>query len=143
LTIKVGRKNHSVLMKDFQENVMLGTILHIDFFEVTKGETLRTNVPVVLVGNPAGAKFGGVLDQVTHEIEVECLPKDLPRAIEVDVTELQLNESIHSGSIVLPKGVKFLHSEEFTIASVKSVKEVVLAEDVAEEEVAEEVTETE
>ncbi|MDC7245948.1 MAG: 50S ribosomal protein L25 [Sphaerochaetaceae bacterium] len=143
LTIKVGRKNHSVLMKDFQEDVMLGKILHVDFFEVTKGETLRTNVPVVLVGNPAGAKFGGVLDQVTHELEVECLPKDLPRAIEVDVTELELNESIHTGSVVLPKGVKFVHSEDLTIASVKGVKEVILATDEEEEAEVEAETESE
>ena len=143
LTIKVGRKNHSVLMKDFQEDVMLGKILHVDFFEVTKGETLRTNVPVVLVGNPAGAKFGGVLDQVTHELEVECLPKDLPRAIEVDVTELELNESIHTGSVVLPKGVKFVHSEDLTIASVKGVKEVILATDEEEEAKVEAETESE
>jgi len=141
LTIKVGRKNHSVLMKDFQENVMLGKVLHVDFFEVTKGEALRTNVPVVLVGNPKGAKFGGVLDQVAHELEVECLPKDLPRAIEVDVSDLDLNDSIHSGSVVLPKGVKFASSEEITIASVKGVKEVILASD--EEEAVEDEAETE
>jgi large subunit ribosomal protein L25 len=135
LTIKIGRKNHSVLMKDFQENVMLGKILHVDFFEVTKGEALRTHVSVVLHGNPDGAKFGGVLEQVTHEIEVECLPKDLPEHIVVDVTKLGLNESIHVASLAIPEGVKVLTNGETTIASVKGVKEVVAAPETEETEV--------
>ncbi len=141
LTIKVGRKNYSVLMKDFQENVMLGKVLHVDFFEVTKGEVLRTHVSVVLVGNPVGAKFGGVLEQITHEIEVECLPKDLPQSIEVDVSSLNINESVHIAQVVVPAGVKFLHTQDMTIATVKGVKEVVAASD--EEESEEEVEEAE
>lgn len=135
LTIKIGRKNHSVLMKDFQENVMLGKILHVDFFEVTKGEVLRTHVSVVLHGNPDGAKFGGVLEQVTHEIEVECLPKDLPEHIVVDVTKLGLNESIHVSSLAIPEGVKVLTHGDTTIASVKGVKEVIAAPETGETEV--------
>lgn len=135
LTIKIGRKNHSVLMKDFQENVMLGKILHVDFFEVTKGEVLRTHVSIVLHGNPDGAKFGGVLEQVTHEIEVECLPKDLPENIVVDVTKLGLNESIHVASLEVPEGVKILTNGDTTIASVKGVKEVIAAPETVETEV--------
>ena len=134
LTIKVGRKNHSVLMKDYQENVMKGTIYHIDFYEVTKGEVLRANVPVVLHGNPVGAKFGGVLEQVTHELEVECLPKDLPEHIEVDVSKLGLNESVHLGMVAKIDGVRFMLADETTIATVKGVKEVVTAEEGEEEE---------
>ena len=135
LTIKIGRKSHSVLMKDFQENVMLGKILHVDFFEVTKGEVLRTHVSIVLHGNPDGAKFGGVLEQVTHEIEVECLPKDLPEHIVVDVTKLGLNESIHVASLEVPEGVKILTNGDTTIASVKGVKEVIAAPETVETEV--------
>ena len=133
LTIKVGRKNHSVLMKDYQENVMKGIIMHVDFYEVTKGEVLRANVPVVLQGNPEGAKFGGVLEQVAHEIEVECLPKDLPEHIVIDVSGLGLNESIHLGMVTVPEGVRFLVDEDTTIATVKGVKEVVTVEEGEEE----------
>ncbi len=129
-------------MKDFQENVMLGKVLHVDFFEVTKGEVLRANVSVVLTGNPEGAKFGGVLEQITHEIEVECLPKDLPKSIEVDVSHLNLNESVHIDEVTAPEGVKFLHAEDMTIATVKGVKEVITASD-ADQELEEEVEEAE
>jgi large subunit ribosomal protein L25 len=134
LTIKVGRKNHSVLMKDYQENVMKGIILHVDFYEVTKGEVLRANVPIVLTGNPEGAKFGGVLEQVAHDIEVECLPKDLPEHLEVDVSKLGLNDSVHLGMLVAPEGVRFLLPEDTTIATVKGVKEVVSATEGEEED---------
>jgi large subunit ribosomal protein L25 len=136
LTIKVGRKSHSVLMKDYQENVMRGQIQHIDFFEVTKGETLRTRVPVVLHGNPDGAKFGGVLEQVTHDVEVECVPSALPEHFTVDVTKLGLNESVLVGQLVLPEGVKVLTHADVTIANVKGVKEVVSAPETEEAEVA-------
>ena len=136
LTIKVGRKSHSVLMEDYQENVMRGQIQHIDFFEVTKGETLRTRVPVVLHGNPDGAKFGGVLEQVTHDVEVECVPSALPEHFTVDVTKLGLNESVLVGQLVLPEGVKVLTHADVTIANVKGVKEVVSAPETEEAEVA-------
>jgi large subunit ribosomal protein L25 len=134
LTVKVGRKNHTVLMKDYQENVMKGTILHVDFYEVTKGEVLRTHVPVVLQGNPEGAKFGGVLEQVTYELEVECLPKDLPEHIEIDVSGLGLNDSVHLGMVAVPEGVRFLVDEDTTIATVKGVKEVITVDEGEEEE---------
>jgi large subunit ribosomal protein L25 len=127
LAIKVGKKSYSVLMKDFQENVMLGKILHVDFFEVTSDEVLRTRVTIILQGNPVGARMGGILDQVTHDIEIECLPKDLPGSIIVDVSALELNASIHLSDIAIPENVKVLTPLKTTIASVKSVKEEVVA----------------
>jgi large subunit ribosomal protein L25 len=134
LTVKVGRKNHSVLMKSYQENAMLGKVLHVDFFEVTKGEALRTRVPVVLHGNPEGAKFGGVLEQMMHEIEVECLPSVLPEHIVVDISKLGLNESVHVANLVVPEGVKVLTPADATVANVKGVKEVVTAVETEETE---------
>lgn len=125
LEVKVGRKKHTVLMKAFQENILQGLILHVDFFEVTAGETLRTRVPIVLHGNPEGAKHGGVLEQVSFEVEVESLPKDLPQNISVDVSSLDLNESIQVENLEVPEGVKILTHADVTIASVKSVREEV------------------
>ena len=78
LKIAVGRKHYEVLLKDYQEDLMRGEIKHVDFYEVTRGQSLRTLVAVVLKGSPIGTREGGVLDQVLHEIEIECLPKDLP-----------------------------------------------------------------
>ncbi len=137
LTLKIGRKKRLVLMKALQENVLLDQINHVDFFEVTTDEVLRANVPIVLEGNPEGAKFGGVLEQGAYEIEVECLPLDLPHNIVVDVTALGLNESITVGDLELPEGVKALTAEEGIIASVNIIREEVAEEDeVDDEEVA-------
>ena len=129
LTIKVGRKSHSVLMKDYQENILKGSVLHVDFFEVTKGEVLRTRVPVHLTGSPEGGKFGGILEQVSFEIEVECLPSDLPPSITVDVSALGLNESIRVSEIEIAPEVKVLTHHDVTIATVKGVKEEVAVEE--------------
>ncbi|MGI6432738.1 MAG: 50S ribosomal protein L25 [Sphaerochaetaceae bacterium] len=148
LNLKIGRKTHSVLMKELQENVLLGKILHVDFFEVSKDEVVRTRVQILLTGHPEGAKFGGVLEQVTHEIEIECLPADLPRNLSLDVSSLNLNESLQVGHLELPSGVKALTATDVTLATVKSIKEEVVEEEeemereaIATEEAAEEESE--
>lgn len=122
LKITVGKKSYEVLMKDYQENLLRGEIKHVDFFEVTRGHVLRTKLGIVLNGTPAGVRDGGVLDQVLYEVEIECLPKDLPAALEVDVTSLHINQSISLNDITAPAGVKLLDDLSKTIASVKAVK---------------------
>ncbi len=122
LKISVGKKQYECLMKDYQENLMIAEIKHVDFYEVTRGHALRTLVSIVLKGNPVGTKEGGVLDQVMHEVEIECLPKDLPAALEADVSSMKINQSLHLKDVVVPAGVKVLDDLSKTIASVKGVK---------------------
>lgn len=133
LEITVGDKKYECLMKDYQENLMKGQIKHVDFYEVTRGHLLRTKVTLTLEGNPIGTREGGVLDQVVYEIEIECLPKDLPQTITANVAGLKLNQVLHLKDIALPLGVKLLEDASMTIASVKSVKEDVVAAAAVEE----------
>lgn len=140
LKISVGKKNYECLLKDYQEDLMKGEIKHVDFFEVTRGHALRTLVSIVLKGNPVGTKEGGVLDQVIHEVEIECLPKDLPEALEANVSALKINQSIHLKDLIIPANVKILDDLSKTVASVKGVKAEVAAP-VAEAVVAEPVAE--
>jgi len=135
LKISVGKKSYECLMKDYQENLMRAEIKHVDFFEVTRGQVLRTLVSIVLKGNPVGTKEGGVLDQVMHEVEIECFPKDLPAALEADVTSLKINQSLHLKDVVIPANVKVLDDLAKTVASVKGVKAEAVAP-AAEEAVA-------
>ena len=72
-----GEGEHRVFVKSFQEDLLRNCIHHIDFFEVTAGHTVRTHVRIELEGMPQGCRDGGVLDQVIHEVEIECLPKAL------------------------------------------------------------------
>ncbi|MGH0052381.1 MAG: 50S ribosomal protein L25 [Sphaerochaetaceae bacterium] len=122
LKITVGRKHYEVLLKDYQEDLMRGEIKHVDFYEVTRGQALRTMVSIVLKGSPIGTREGGVLDQVLHEIEIECLPKDLPEAIEADVTHLEINQALHLRDMAFPSNIKVMDDLSKTVASVKGVK---------------------
>ncbi len=127
LKISVGKKSYEVLMKEYQENLMRGEIKHVDFYEVTRGQVLRTVVSIILKGSPVGTREGGVLDQVMHEVEIECLPKDLPESFEADVSSLKINQVLHLKDIAIPASIKVLDDMNKTVASVKGVKAEVVA----------------
>lgn len=122
ITLDVEGQKHMVFVKTFQENLLKGIVNHIDFYEVTAGEKVRTHVGIELVGNPVGVRNGGVLEQVLHEIDVECLPKDLPSIIQVDVSALDINDAVRVVQIVVADGVKIHTPEDETVATVKAVK---------------------
>ncbi|NBK21048.1 MAG: 50S ribosomal protein L25 [Spirochaetia bacterium] len=132
LKIVVGKTKYECLMKAYQENLIRGEIKHVDFYEVTRGQVLRAMVNIVLTGSPIGTHEGGVLEQVMHEVEIECLPENLPDTIHADVSKLGLNEVLHLSEVVFPENVKVLEELNRTVASVKAVKEEVV-EEVAEE----------
>jgi len=119
---------HEVLVKDYQRDNLTGQILHVDFYEFEKGKALRTRVPVRLTGNPVGVKEGGILESLLHALEVECLPKDLPEEITLDISELGLDRAMHVRDIVLPDGVRAIPAPDQVICLVAHRK--------AEEEVA-------
>ena len=122
ITINVEDKEYEVLVKDFQENVLLGQITHIDFFEVERGKVLKTRIPVILTGASAGVKEGGLLEHRLHEIDIECLPKDIPEKIEIDISELEIGDSIHVSDLELIDNVKILNFLEQAVVSVTTVK---------------------
>ena len=122
ISINVDGKDYEVLVKDSQENMILGKITHIDFFEVERGKVLKTRIPVILTGASVGVKEGGLLEQHMHEIDIECLPKDIPVKIELDITELQLGESIHISDLKMADEVKILNSMDQSIVGVTTVK---------------------
>ena len=132
ISLSFEGKNRDVLLKDFQDDVLTGKIVHIDFYEVEKDRALRTNVPVRLLGTAAGVRDGGVIDQGLHRIEVECLPKDIPEQITVDVSTLNVGDSIHVRDITPPSGVRFVNGGEQVVVSVIYIKEEVAAPAAAE-----------
>ncbi|MCK5200250.1 MAG: 50S ribosomal protein L25, partial [Spirochaetales bacterium] len=134
ITINVEDKEYEVLVKDFQENMMLGQLTHIDFFEVERGKTLKTRIPVYLTGTSIGVKEGGLLEHRLHEIDIECLPKDIPEKIEIDITELLVGESIHVSDLTVIEAVKILNFLEQVVVSVTTVKAEVEPE-IEEEEI--------
>jgi large subunit ribosomal protein L25 len=130
--VEVDGKSYDAFVKDTQRNIIDGNILHIDFYEVESGIALRAKVSIILHGNPIGVREGGMLENPVHEIEVECLPKDLPERIELDVSSLKANQSIHVRDIPLADGVKLISNADQVVALVKFAKAEVVAP-VAEE----------
>jgi len=120
--VDVDGKTYDAFVKDMQRNIIDGNILHIDFYEVESGVVLRAKVSLHLFGNPVGVREGGMLENPLHEIEIECLPKDLPRRIEIDVSGLKANQSLHVRDIPLGEGVRLLSNPDQVIALVKFAK---------------------
>jgi large subunit ribosomal protein L25 len=133
--VEVEGKSYDAFVKDTQRSITEGLIMHVDFYEVESGVALRAHVSLHLIGNPAGVREGGVLESPLHEIEVECLPKDLPERIEVDISELKVNQSLHVRDLKLGDGVRLLSNEDQVVALVKFAREEAAAP-VAEEAVA-------
>lgn len=132
INLQVGDKAYDVLVKDFQEDILKGRITHIDFYEIERGKLLRTNVPIHTTGTPMGVREGGILETMLYTIEVECLPKDIPANIEIDVTGLDIGGSIHVRDIEPPENVKFLVPDDYLVVSViapRSVEELIAGEE--------------
>jgi large subunit ribosomal protein L25 len=132
VNINVDGKSYDAFVKDAQRNILDGNILHIDFYEVESGVVLRAKVSLVMHGNPIGVREGGMLETPLHEIEVECLPKDLPERIEIDISGLKANHSIHVRDIPLAQGVRLLSNPDQVVALVKFAKIEVVAAPEAE-----------
>jgi len=112
--------NRLALIKDVQHAAIGGGVLHVDFNEVDANVAIRATIPVEAVGEAAGIKTGGVLEQSLRALHLECLPKDLPETITVDVSALNVGDAIHVKDIQLPAGVVALDEPELTVLHVAS-----------------------
>ena len=120
--VEVENKSYEAFVKATQRNIIDGKILHIDFYEVESGVALRAKVSLIFLGNPIGVREGGMLETPLHEIEIECLPKDLPERIEIDIPGLKANQSLHVRDIPLAAGVKLISNPDQVYALVKFAK---------------------
>jgi large subunit ribosomal protein L25 len=108
-----------VLMREVQLHPVSGDVLHVDFYEVDLTERLAVSVPLHFIGKPAGVVDGGILQPILREIEVECLPTEIPEFIEVDVSALGIHEAIHVSDLTLPEGVTPTGEAGLTIVTVQ------------------------
>ncbi|TNC81313.1 MAG: 50S ribosomal protein L25 [Oleiphilus sp.] len=108
LTIKYGDKEESAILKDLQRHPSRGDVMHADFMRVSKNQAIHVNVPLHFINEEAcvGVKMGGgIVSHQMVEVEIICLPGDLPEFIEVDMLEVELDTIVHLTDLVLPKGV--------------------------------------
>ena len=108
LTLKIGEQRQDVILKDLQRHPSKPFILHADFQRVRATEKLRTNIPVHFINEEicAGVKMGGAISHHITDVEVVCLPADLPEYIEVDVAALEIGDSVPLSGLVMPDGVE-------------------------------------
>jgi len=106
-----------VMVKDLQIDPLQRTALHTDFYEVTMDEMVTVEVPIHLVGKAEGTKVGGILEQIRRTIQIQCLPGDIPKAIDVDVSPLKIGDSIHVQGLEVEKA-RIIFETNFTIATV-------------------------
>ncbi|MEI6351422.1 MAG: 50S ribosomal protein L25 [Verrucomicrobiota bacterium] len=111
-----GSDNRMALIQEVQHHAVTGKVLHVDFHGVSANEEIESSIPVEPIGEAIGVKsYGGILEQLSRSVSIKCLPKDLPEVINVDVSGLNIGESIHVKDLQLPAGVTAADDAEVTI----------------------------
>jgi large subunit ribosomal protein L25 len=123
--LKVGDQTQAAILKDVQRHPYKNAIVHIDFQRVEDNQKIRISIPLHFVGaavSPGVKSQGGIVSHMRNEVEVSCLPKDLPEFIEVDLSALSLNESIHMSQLKIPDGVELvaLAKEDAAVVAIHS-----------------------
>jgi len=144
LNIKVGEKSQAAIVKDIQRHPAKPIIMHIDLQRIVEDEVIKMNVPIHYVGGdvaPGVKTGGGSVSQLRTDVEIQCLPKDLPEYFEVDISELELDAMLHLSDIKLPEGVEIPElaqgpEHDHAIVSIHVIKVAVIEEEVEGEEAA-------
>lgn len=135
--LQVDGDTSPVLIREVQRHPFRPDILHVDFFRIRADEKIRVEVPLRLTGKSVGVEEGGILQQSKHEIEVECLPGDIPEFFELDVSALDVGDSLHVGDLATG-GVTVLEELDLTLCSVVPPTVVAVEEEEVEEPLLEE-----
>ncbi len=132
-----GQKTpHHAVLKDYQQHPLRGTITHVDFHEVRLDRPIQATVIAQLVGEAPGAKVGGVVQQVAREFRVEALPSAIPEHIEVDISGLELGDTLRLQDVEEIEGVTFLDPPDTVVANCSSPRGLTEAEEAADEAIA-------
>lgn len=142
LNIKVGDKSQAAVVKDIQRHPAKMQVLHMDFQRIVEDEQIRMNVPLHFTGEeiaPGVKVGGGTVSHLMSDVEILCLPKDLPEFLEVDVSALELNDMLHMSDIKLPSGVEIPalaqgDDQDNAIVSVQVLRQAAVEEEETEEE---------
>lgn len=138
IKVKGDKSKIQALVREVQVGAVRPDLVHIDFYKVQAGVKLDVEIPIELVGVPNGVRQeGGVLEQVIHEVPVRCLPDQIPESIELDVTALNIGDSLHVSDLRVAEGIEVLMDPERTLCLVSVPRAVVEAVPAAEAPVTE------
>ena len=129
----VDGEEHLALAREVQRNYVRGEVVHVDFLAIRRDQKVAIDVPVRVVGESPGVKQGGVVEHHLWDLHVECLPGDVPEAIEADISPIELGSSLHVSDLVVPSGVTMLTSPDEVVLSVVTPQIMKLEEAVPEE----------
>ncbi len=125
INLKIGESSHPVLIKEIQRHPITRALWHVDFVRISLKKKIETKVPVHVKGEAPGVKVGGgVLEHLVREIRVRCLPTEIPVSVDVDISNLQINQGIRAKELQLPPNVEILMDAENVIVHVLTVKVV-------------------
>ena len=108
MDLQIGKKREKTIIKDLQYDYLGKSVIHVDLMRVSTGETIKVTVPIELKGTARGTHDGGIIEEQTDRLEVECKVTDIPEAIVVSVKEIGVGDTLHAGDIELPDGVKLV-----------------------------------
>jgi len=135
ISVKGEKKPRTAMIKELQISPLSRDYLHIDFYEVDMKKKINVMVPVTTTGKCIGIEMGGMIQLIRRELEVLCLPGNIPENIEIDITELNIGDSVHVEDVQLEGDIEIPHEVDFTILTILSAK--MKEEEVEEEELEE------
>lgn len=142
LLIQNGKQqSRTAMIKELQTQPVSGSLLHVDFYEVAMDQKIKISIPVMTKGQSKGVEEGGVLQLVRHEVEVFCFPNNIPESLEVDVTGMNIGDSLHINEASIDEAIELVDETNFTLVTILSPKAE--EEEEVEEEEGEEGEETE
>ena len=131
LNVKVGEKSRAAIVKDIQRHPSKKQIIHIDLQRIVEDEQIKMQIPIHYLGeeDAVGVKIGGgTVTKIMTELEISCLPKDLPEFLEVDISELELDQMLNVSDTSLPEGVEIsdiMKEQDQAIVSIQEIKEII------------------
>ncbi|HEX2024987.1 MAG TPA: 50S ribosomal protein L25/general stress protein Ctc [Actinomycetota bacterium] len=134
IDLQIDGTEYLTLPREVQRDIVRGTLLHVDFLRIRKDVAIQVDVPIHLVGESQGVKEGGVVEHHLWELKVECLPTDVPEAIEADISRLAIGDALHVKDLRVPGNVTVLTPEDETIVSVVPPPVLELPEEAPAEE---------
>ena len=133
LTLDLGGKELQVLMREVSRNPLTEKLLHVDFQHIHENEEINVHVILEFTGKPNGVEEGGILNIEHRDLIIRCLPKDIPEKIAVDITDLEIGQSIHIKDLRIPEGVKVEEDPSSTVLNILSPRKIVEVQPVEEE----------
>ena len=127
-----GGHRQLAFLKDVQQDPLTGKVLHADFLAVNQDSEITAQIPLELTGEAVGVKMGGVLEQQLHDVEIRCLPKDLPETIVAAIEHLEIGQALHAGDVTWPEGVTPGIKDDVVVALVAKARTAITEEEEAE-----------